>query len=189
MIDFATDTLNLRTGQQLLFTPQTTDGEEGEIPTPHRQKGLTHAGPAFERWWVTLPGPMKKQKGRAERYWKRIWLVWGGPGPMEDALTGAIAKQARHGHFTGRDGKDYWPNGSTWLNDERWTDDVVRTDFSERVEPAEPLEVPQAVKDRWADQKKNGEIIRDRAQAIQVEHPNWTYMDCHRYAEAEHDKT
>ena len=188
MIDFATDALNKRTGQQLLFVPQVPDGEEGPIPSPHRKKGLGPAGPAFERWWVKLPGPMKKQKGRAERYWKRIWLQWRGPGTMEGTLTKAIATQARHEHFRGRDGNCYWPNGSTWLNDSRWADDVQRTDFSERVEPAKQAEVPQYVKDRWSEQKKNGELIRDRAQKLQIEHPNWTYMDCHKYAEREHDK-
>ncbi len=135
MIEFASEALNLRTGQLTLFEPQVDVPVKGDTPAPHKQKGLAHAGAAFERFWETLPSQMKQQKRRAERYWQRNWLTWGGPGAMEDTLTKALAFQVRHQHFKGSDDKFYYPFGSTWLNDARWNDDVTRLTIAERAGP------------------------------------------------------
>lgn len=82
---------------------------------------------AFEAFWLECPKKVGKKYAFA--CWKRIKGV--------DALLiiNALKAQVAADHFQGNDGKQYFPNPSTWLNQGRWEDAIDQTGGEDALPP------------------------------------------------------
>lgn len=85
----------------------------------------------FAEFWSAYPE--KKAKAAAEAAWAKL--------KPEDAAKckPAIEAQVAAKHFTGKDGNDYVPHGSTWLNQRRWEDEVRAHSNPAPAKPAHTL--------------------------------------------------
>lgn len=83
---------------------------------PNPPQGGNGYTQAFEAFWNEYP----KKVGKAYAFtcWKKIKGV--DARTIIDALHGQIGAD----HFRGNDGKQYFPNPSTWLNQGRWEDEI-----------------------------------------------------------------
>lgn len=87
------------------------------INTPLPPKGGVQSDELFERFWKAYP--LKKNKDRARRAWKRL-----NPDLSLCRVMAAALKVQAASEDWARDGGRYIPHASTWLNGKRWEDEM-----------------------------------------------------------------
>jgi hypothetical protein len=111
--------------------PDSKEGKKEERkkknpPTPQGGSGYTKA---FELFWKECP--KKIGKSYAFKCWKKI------KGVDAPTIIQALRAQIAAEHFRGNDGKQYFPNPSTWLNQGRWEDEIAGNNNGDDALPPE----------------------------------------------------